>query len=177
MVLEVGGLGFKISTDSRTLRGISKTSGEIKLFCYVYIREDQLELYGFRGEEILRLFEMLITVAGIGPKTALGILEVDTVPNIMAAIIERRAELLTRTSGIGRKTAERIILELHSKIKLPKAGALTKKMDIDREVEEALTGLGYNRGEVRKALEVVPESEKTLEERLKFALKTLSRAK
>ena len=62
-------------------------------------------------------------------------------------------------------------------VKLPKAGALTKKMDIDREVEEALTGLGYNRGEVRKALEVVPESEKTLEERLKFALKTLSRAK
>lgn len=177
VVVEIGGLGLKISTDARTLREISKTGDKVKLFCYLYVREDQLELYGFKEEETLRLFEMLNTVAGIGPKTALGILDVDTVPNIMAAIIERRAELLTRTSGIGRKTAERIILELHGKIKLPKTKALTEKMDIDREVEEALTGLGYARTEVRKAVEAVPETEKTLEERLKFALKTLSRAK
>lgn len=177
VVVEIGGLGLKISTDARTLRGISKTGDKVRLFCYLYVREDQLELYGFKEEETLRLFEMLNTVAGIGPKTALGILDVDTVSNIMAAIIERRAELLTRTSGIGRKTAERIILELHGKIKLPKAKALTEKMDIDREVEEALTGLGYARAEVRKAVEAVPETEKTLEERLKFALKTLSRAK
>jgi Holliday junction DNA helicase RuvA len=176
-VIEVGGVGFKIFTDNRTLGSISKAGGEIKLFCYVYIRDEQLELYGFREEETLRLFEMLNTVAGIGPKTALGILDVDTVPNIMAAIIERRAEFLTRTSGIGRKTAERIILELHNKIKLPRAKALTEKMEIDREVEEALVGLGYSRNEVRKAVEVVPESEKTLEERLKFALKSLGRAK
>jgi len=177
VVVEIGGLGLKISTDARTLREISKTGDKVRLFCYLYVREDQLELYGFKEEETLRLFEMLNTVAGIGPKTALGILDVDTVSNIMAAIIERRAELLTRTSGIGRKTAERIILELHGKIKLPKAKALTEKMDIDREVEEALTGLGYARVEVRKAVEAVPETEKTLEERLKFALKTLSRAK
>ncbi|MBI4033957.1 MAG: Holliday junction branch migration protein RuvA [Candidatus Brennerbacteria bacterium] len=177
LVLEVGGVGFKVSTVSRTLRDAAKSAGEVKLFCYPYIREEQLELYGFREEEALRLFEMLNTVAGIGPKTALGILEVDTVPNIMAAIIGRRAELLTRTSGIGRKTAERIILELQSRIKLPKAKALTEKMDIDREVEEALIGLGYGRGDVREAVRLVPESEKTLEERLKFALKSLSRAK
>ena len=177
VVIEVGGVGFRVSTDSRTLRNIAGAEGEVKLFCYTYFREDRLELYGFNEEETLRLFEMLITVSGIGPKTALGILDVDTVPNIMAAIIEKRVELLTRTSGIGRKTAERIILELHSKIKLPKAKMLTEKMDVDREIEEALAGLGYGRTDIRRAIEAVPESEKTLEERLKFALKSLGRRK
>ena len=177
VVIEVGGVGFRVSTDSRTLRNIAGAEGEVKLFCYTYFREDRLELYGFNEEETLRLFEMLITVSGIGPKTALGILDVDTVPNIMAAIIEKRVELLTRTSGIGRKTAERIILELHSKIKLPKAKMLTEKMDVDREIEEALAGLGYGRTDIRRVIEAVPESEKTLEERLKFALKSLGRRK
>ncbi|MFH0712405.1 MAG: Holliday junction branch migration protein RuvA [Candidatus Jorgensenbacteria bacterium] len=177
VVIEVGGVGFKVSTDSRTLREIAGTNEEVKLFCYTYFRDDRLELYGFKEEETLRLFEMLNTVGGIGPKTALGILDVDTIPNIMAAIIEKRAELLTRTSGIGRKTAERIILELHGKIKLPKAKMLTEKMDIDREIEEALAGLGYGRGDIRRAIEAVPESEKTLEERLKYALKSLGRRK
>ncbi len=177
VVIEVGGVGFRVSTDSRTLRNIAGAEGEVKFFCHTYFREDRLELYGFNEEETLRLFEMLITVSGIGPKTALGILDVDTIPNIMAAIIEKRAELLTRTSGIGRKTADRIILELHSKIKLPKAKLLTEKMDVDREIEEALAGLGYGRTDIRRAIEAVPESEKTLEERLKFALKSLGRRK
>jgi holliday junction DNA helicase RuvA len=177
VILETGGVGFKVFTDNRALKDISKNKDKVKLFCYAYIRDERFELYGFLNEEALRLFEMLNTVAGIGPKTALGILETDTVSNIMAAIIERRAELLTRTSGIGRKTAERIILELHNKVKLPRAKALTQKMDIDKEVEEALVGLGYGRGEVRKAVDAVPESQKSLEERLKFALKSLSRAK
>ncbi len=177
VVIEVGGVGFKVSTDGRTLRGLSGTENNVKFFCYTYFRDDRLELYGFREEETLRLFEMLNTVGGIGPKSALGILDVDTVPNIMAAIIEKRAELLTHTSGIGRKTAERIILELHSKIDLPKAKMLTEKMDIDREIEEALAGLGYGRSEIRRAVEAVPETEKTLEARLKFALKSLGRRK
>lgn len=178
VVLEVGGIGFKVFTNNRTLKEISKIRKEIKLFCYVYGREERIELYGFQEEQTLKLFEMLNTVAGIGPKTALGILNTDTVSNIMAAIIERRAELLTRTSGIGRKTAERIILELHSKARLPKAKALTEKMDIDQEVEEALVGLGYGRSEVRRAIETIShEEEKTLEGRLRLALKSLSRAK
>ena len=176
LVIECGGVGLKAFTNKETLRKLKSGSG-VKLFCFLYIRDDQLELYGFLEEQALKLFEMLNSVAGVGPKTALGVLDVDTVPNIMAAIIERRADFLTRTSGIGRKTAERIILELKSKVKLSGAGRLTEKMDIDMEVEEALTGLGYSRGEVRRVLSELGEETKTLEERLRQALRVLGRAK
>ncbi len=177
VVVETGGVGFKISSDSRTLRKLSKAEGAVKLFCYPYFREERFELYGFLEEETLRLFELLNTVAGIGPKTALGILDIAPVANIMAAIIEKKADFLTQSSGIGRKTAERIILELHSKIKLPKAKVLAEKIDIDREIEEVLVGLGYARNEVKRVVEAVPAEAKTLEERLRAALRTLSRVK
>ena len=177
LVLENAGFGFKVFTNSEILSKLEKNAGEITLFCFLYVREESFELYGFLEEEALKLFEMLNSVAGIGPKTALGILDIDRIENIMAAIIERRAELLTRSSGIGQKTAERIILELHSKIKLPKAGAFTRIMDINMEVEEALIGLGYPRLQVRRALSELPPESKSLEERLRQALKLLSRTK
>lgn len=180
LVVEVGGptggLGFKVFTNSEILSKFPQNS-LIKLFCFLYIRDDRIELYGFLEEQALKLFEMLNAVAGIGPKTALGILDIDTVPNLMAAIIEKRAELLSRTSGIGRKTAERIILELHSKIKLSEAKTLTEKMDIDIEVEEALTSLGYSRSQVKRALSETGGEAKTLEEKLKQALRSLGRSR
>lgn len=181
LVVEVGSspagsLGFKVFTNNETLSKLPQDS-EVKLFCFLYIRNDQMELYGFLEEQALKLFEMLNAVAGVGPKTALGVLDVDTVPNLMAAIIEKRTELLSRTSGIGKRTAERIILELHSKIKLPEAKTLTEKMDIDVEAEEALMSLGYSRNQVRRALSEVGSHAKTLEEKLKQALGSLGRAK
>ncbi|MCP6720093.1 MAG: Holliday junction branch migration protein RuvA [Patescibacteria group bacterium] len=180
LVVEVGsltgGLGFKVFTNNETLSKLPQDS-LVELFCFLYIRDDQMELYGFLEEQALKLFEMLNAVVGIGPKTALGILDVDTVPNLMAAIIEKRTELLSRTSGIGRKTAERIILELHSKIKLPEAKTLTEKMDVDIEVEEALTSLGYSRSQVKRVLSEAGGEAKTLEERLKQALRLLGRSK
>lgn len=177
VVLEWNGVGFKILTNSETLRRLPKSSEEIIFFCFLYMRDEALELYGFLEEEALGLFELLNTVAGVGPKTALAILDVDGVENIMAAIIEKRFELLTRTSGIGRKTAERIILELHSKIKLPGAKTLTETMDLNLEIEEALVGLGYGRGQVKRALNEVSPEIKNLEERLRATLKILSQRK
>jgi Holliday junction DNA helicase RuvA len=175
-VLDVGGVGFKVFSNQDSLAKV--VEGEsAKIFCFLYVREDQLELYGFAEEQALKLFEMLNTVSGIGPKTALGILDTDSVPNIMAAILEKKVEFLTRTSGIGRKTAERIILELHNKIKLPESKALTEKMSLDIEVEEALAGLGYRRADIKKALAGVGPEAKTLEERLRKTLKILSQAK
>lgn len=173
IVLENGGFGFKVLTSRETLSRLPKLGEQVKCFCFLYNREDSFELYGFLEEEALKLFEMLNTVAGVGPKTALGILDIDKVENIMAAIIEKRAELLTRTSGIGKKTAERIILELHSKINLPRAKALTETMDLNLEVEEALVGLGYPRHRVKKVLSELGGGIKTLEERLKATLKIL----
>ncbi len=177
IVLENGGIGFKIFTSRETLNRLPKFGEETKFFCFLYVREETFELYGFLEEEAVKLFELLNTVAGIGPKTALGILDIDKVENIMAAIIEKRTELLTRTSGIGKKTAERVILELQSKIKLPKAKTLAEAMDINLEVEEALVGLGYSRSQVKKALGELGGEAKTLEDRLRAALRILSQRK
>ncbi len=177
VVLENAGFGFKVLVSREVLNRLPNLGEEVNFFCFLYNREDGFELYGFLEEEALGLFELLKTVAGIGPKTALGILDIDKVENLMAAILEKRAELLTRTSGIGKKTAERIILELNGKIKSPKAKTLTEAMDLNLEVEEALVGLGYGRYQVRKALEEVSPEIKTLEERLRTALKILGQKK
>lgn len=176
-VLEVGGVGFKVFANHETLRKLTSLNSEMKIFCFLYVREGALELYGFLEEGALKLFEMLNSVAGIGPKTALSILDLGKVENIMAAILEKRAELLTRASGIGRKTAERVILELQNRIKLPESKTLTKAMDVNFEVEEALVGLGYLRSHVKQVLVEMDPKLKTLEERLRQALKELGRSK
>lgn len=182
-VLECGGIGFKVNTNRQTLArlpaeismkaGSPALNAPLTIFCFLYVREDKLDLYGFLDEQTLKFFEMLNDVSGIGPKTALNVLDLDTVERVMAAIVEKRTELIARASGIGRKTAERVILELHSKIVLPKTGTLVEAMDINREVEEALVGLGYQRSVVRNVLENVGPEYKTIEERLKRALKAL----
>lgn len=176
-VLQAGSFGCRVFTNSNTLAALPPRGTDVKIFTFLYIREEQLELYGFLEEGALKLFEMLNSVAGVGPKTALGVLDVESVPNIMAAIIEKRADVLTHASGIGRKTAERIILELHTKIKLPEAHALTKTMDVNLEVEEALVGLGYSRAQVKKALGELKGEPKSVEERLRDALKVLGRGR
>jgi len=175
-VLEVHGVGFKVWANHQTILSLPKDT-EAKIFCFLYVRDEQMELYGFREEQALKLFEMLNSVAGVGPKTALSVLDLDSPSNIIAAIIERRGELLTRTAGIGKKTAERIILELHNRLKLPETKALTEKMGIDIEVEEALVGLGYQRYRVKAAIKEVAASAISLEDRLRSALKILSKIK
>ena len=177
LVLGVGGIGFKVYTNKQTLAGLPQTGEPLSLFCFTYIREDASDLYGFREEGALKLFELLNAVSGIGPKTALAILDLDTVPNIMAAIIEKRVDLISRAPGIGEKTAGRIVLELQNRIKMPKANALSAAMGVNAEVEEALVGLGYNRSDVRKVLGEVGAEKKTLEERLREALKIMGRRK
>ncbi|MEK7629991.1 MAG: Holliday junction branch migration protein RuvA [Patescibacteria group bacterium] len=174
-ILENNGIGYKILTNGETLRKLGNPGTSIKCFCFLYVREDALELFGFLEEEALKLFEILNAVAGVGPKTALGILDIDTVPNILAAIIEKRADILTHASGIGQKTADRIILELQSKIKMPATGHLTKQMDIDFELEEILVNLGYQRNRSRQTIQALGKEAKTIEERLRLALKSLSR--
>ncbi len=175
LVLGVGGIGFKVFTNKQALASLPPAGGPISLFCYLHVREDLLELYGFREEGALKLFELLNAVSGIGPKTALSILDLDTVPNIMAAIIEKRADLLSRAPGIGEKTAGRIVLELQNRIKMPKASTLSQAMGVNAEVEEALVGLGYNRSDVRKVLGDISPEKKTLEEKLREALKIMGR--
>lgn len=174
-VLETGDFGFKIFTHRRTLEKLPPAGGSAKLFLYLYIREDEMELYGFLTPQERVFFEMLNSVAGVGPKSALAIMEIAELKNLAAAIKEGRADLLTRASGIGRKTAERIILELRNKVEVERSEAVVKKMERDRDLLEMLVGLGYPRDDAKRALEKVPEKSQHLEERLKEALKILSR--
>ena len=175
-IIENNGIGFKIFLTSDAIRKLPDNNSPVKLFCYLYIREETgLELYGFLKEEDLNFFGLLNSISGIGPKTALNILAIDRLENIMAAIIENRPDLLTRASGIGQKTAERVILELKSKIKLKTAKTLTQKLDLDTEVEEALVGLGYSRRQVRESLNNIPADIKKIEDRIREALRHLGR--
>lgn len=174
-ILENGGIGFRVLTNQQTLGDLPTVGQTVRIFCYLYIRETQFELYGFLTEEAMKFFELLNTVSGIGPKTALGILDAGPVANLMASVAENKIEFLTRSSGIGQKTAERIILELRNKIKLPKTSqGLTDAMAIDDEVEGALVGLGYGRNEAKQLIKQAPPSDKTktdFAQRLKQVLK------
>lgn len=183
-VISCGGVGYKVFAGRKTLAGLPNPGAEVTLYTHLSVKEDALDLFGFPDGQALKLFELLLSVSGVGPKTALGILDLDTVPNIQAAILERRTDLLARASGIGKKTAERIVLELQSRVALVGAMERTKSMDVNLEVEEALVMLGYQRAEARRAIEglgpadpdrAVGAGGTSTEMRLKEALKALSR--
>ncbi|MBM3256857.1 MAG: Holliday junction branch migration protein RuvA [Candidatus Liptonbacteria bacterium] len=173
-VVDVGGVGFLVATNERTLKALPRVGTEVKLFTHLHVREDALDLYGFMSEEELFFFNLLNSVGGVGPKSALSILDVAALKEIEAAIIEERPDLLTRASGIGRKTAERIILELKTKVKARGSGATVRQMDTNADLEETLISLGYRREEAREAIEKTKTSSEDLSIRLKEALKVLS---
>ena len=166
-------MGFKIFTNAETMRKLPISGSVVKVFCFLYIREDRLDLYGFLNEPTLKLFEMLISVSGVGPKTGLLLLDLDAPENIMAAILEKKTELLTRVSGIGQRTAERIILELSGKIKMPQSQKMAKNMGIRAEAEEALIGLGYQRSAVKKVLDEMDTKTDKIEEVVREALRKI----
>ena len=173
-VLDVGGLGLKIFMHDRGLHALGVVGDTAHLFCHLQVKEDALDLYGFLDEHELRFFELLISVSGVGPRSALSILHVADLGQLAAAIKEGRPDVLTRASGIGRKTAERVIVELRSKVKSEQSAETVKKMETDSDLVEVLTNLGYRREEARVALGKVDEKIVDLEARLKMALKILA---
>lgn len=175
VVIEVAGVGLKLSTHKRGISSLPSIGTEVKLFSHLHVREDILDLYGFLSEEELRFFELLISVSGVGPKSALSILEISELKELAAAIQENRPDLLTRASGIGRKTAERIILDLKGKVKSEMSGEAVKRMESDADIVETLTNLGYRREDAKAALQKVEKEVTGLELRLKSALKILGK--
>lgn len=174
-VIEAAGLGLKIFMSTRALERLPAAGDNLKIFSHLHVREDSLELYGFLSAEELMFFELLISVSGVGPKSAMAILNIADIKELAAAIKENRPDLLTRASGIGRKTAERIVLELKSRVESPLAGLTVQKMESDVDLVETLVGLGYKRQEAKDALAKVDEKIVGLEERLKAALKILGK--
>jgi len=175
LVVEVGGFGVKLFASAETLKRLPATGQDAKLYSYLYVREGILDLYGFASAEELDFFELLISVSGVGPKSALSILDVAPLEELSAAIKEDRPDLLTRASGIGRKTAERVIVELKTKVQSAKSGAVVEKMETDADLLEALASLGYRRDEARVALGKVDATVTGTENRLKAALKILGK--
>lgn len=173
-VIEVGGLGLKVLTNQRVLEGMLDEGRETRLHCHLHVAEKALDLYGFRSEDELELFEQLITVSGVGPKSALAIMEVADLERLTAAIQEGRADLLASAVGVGKKTAARVVLELRGKVQASSESEGTvRTMEADNDLVGALSSLGYNKETAKAALAKVPPEVLGLEARLKAALKIL----
>jgi len=175
VILKGGGIGFKIFVLPET----GAKEKQIGLFTHLVVREDALALFGFISYEELELFETLISVSGIGPKAGMGILSLADPATVKTAIAREDASILTRVSGIGKKTAERVILELKNKFTLSdiaEKGSKEKQKEIlnQQDAIEALVGLGYGQSEARKSLEKLPK-DISLEEKIRLALKNLGK--
>jgi Holliday junction DNA helicase RuvA len=179
IIIENNGLGYKVFTSGTTLAGMPALNESTLLYLQQIVREDFIGLYGFLTKDELHMFNMLLSVSGVGAKASLSLLSISSVANLKYAIITGDEKTLTRAPGIGKKTAQRIILELGDKFKkeelIPEG--LTTKEDIAlhknmSEALEALIALGYSEKEAEKALKKVSQ-EDTIENIIKNSLKYL----
>jgi len=175
VIVEVGGLGFKVHTPTPFLRQEARVGHEVSLFTHLHLREDDVSLYGFESEEELALFRLLLSVSGVGPKLALAILSTIPPNSFRTAVAQGDLELLSQVPGIGKRTAEKIVLYLKDKVgveRLVPAAALSPK---DREAVEALTALGYSLSEAREAAGALSGEEMSLEDKVMAAIRYLIR--
>jgi len=169
-IIETNGVGYKVWLAEDNLSQIKKDQ-DILVWTHTHVREDSLDLYGFLNHEELEFFELLINVSGIGPKGALTILGVASIETLRRAIITNDIPYLTKISGIGKKTAEKMIIELRDKVgTLEQGGTLQEELD----ALEALKALGYSQNEAREALKGL-SPEFTTNQKIKEALKVLAK--
>ncbi len=193
VVIDVGGLGYKIYMSSIGMEKLGSIGEQVKVYTYYRVREDDVSIYGFNSNEELRMFELLLSVSGVGAKTALSMLAVCTPSEFVLAIVSEDINVLTSIPGIGPKSAKRIILELKDKIKkeeqIQELTRASKGIQISTKVQEAiqkdnviseavaaLQVLGYNRKEIEKAFETIIDKENmTTEDLIKRGLVILSK--
>jgi len=173
VVLDVNDVGYKIFMTAYSLGKIAG-SDNVEIFIHTHVREDVLALYGFMSLEELEMFELLISVSGIGPKAGLGILTIADPKTIKTAIANDDASILTRVSGVGKKTAERVILELQNKVSEMPSGE-KGEISSDGDVLEALVSMGYSISEARDALKSIPREIIDVSEKIKMALKNIGK--
>ncbi|MCD8050295.1 MAG: Holliday junction branch migration protein RuvA [Clostridiales bacterium] len=180
-VIDCGGVGYACKTTNYTLGTIQKGE-QAKLFTYLSVKEDAVDLYGFSTQEELNLFQLLLSVSGVGPKAALSILSSSTPSNLALSIITGDVKTLTAAQGVGKKIAQRIVLELKDKLAkeqgvsfentspLPSASGTLIPEDKAGEAGAALAVLGYSQSEINKALKGIDMASLTLEDVIKQAL-------
>jgi Holliday junction DNA helicase RuvA len=180
-VMEVNGLGFKIYANATTLGKLDSAKDAVKVYTHLYVREDVMTLFGFLSDEELRLFEQLINVSGIGPKAGLAILSAMTPAQFAMSLLTNDINNLVKVPGIGKKTAQRLILELKDKIRQRDIAPpldMPELADNNRsEALSALMTLGYTAQEAEKAIAHVYKEDYDTETLLKLALSELSSIK
>ena len=195
VVIDVGGLGYKVFMSGTAMDQLGDIGSQVKVYTYYRVREDDISIYGFNTNEELRMFELLLSVSGVGAKTALAMLAVCTPSEFVLAIVSEDINVLTSIPGIGPKSAKRIILELKDKIKkeqqiqeLTSASKNSKTIsetnvkvkqliEDDNKVQEAIAALqvlGYNKKEIEKAFMKIEKAGLTTEELIKKGLAILA---
>ncbi|MBI2023293.1 Holliday junction branch migration protein RuvA [Candidatus Giovannonibacteria bacterium] len=169
IILDVGGVGYKVFTNS-SAKGLELKS-KVKLWTHLNVKEDALDLYGFANKSELEFFELLISISGIGPKSALGVLALAPVDILKRAIGAGDTSYLTKVSGIGRKMSEKIVLELKDKMGYGKVSDGGEGLKEDADILDALLSLGYTQRDAREMIQKIPAEILGREKRLKEALK------
>jgi len=181
IVVDINGLGYKIFMSQSNIESIGEINDIVKVFTYVKVREDDISIYGFKTQEELRMFELLIGVSGVGAKSALVMLSCIEPSEFAIAVISNNIKLLTQVPGIGTKSAQRIILELKDKLKAEQSeldeekleNAKLKSSKTNENVQEAISGLmvlGYSRKDIEKAFTHLIVDELSVEELIKKGL-------
>lgn len=172
IVVRVGGVGLDIAVPTTVLNKLGPIGQPVELATYLVVRDDSLTLYGFASEEEKAVFELLLGVPGIGPRLALAVLNVLSPGALADAIQHDEPEIIARVPGLGKKTAQKIVLELKGKL-VPEGvpASLAAVSTLDTEVIEALTAMGFSLVEAQAALQSIPrDAPEDLEERVRLAL-------
>lgn len=181
VVVENNGIGYKIYMSSKSIGTIGNIGEQVKVHIHYHVREDDISLYGFNSEEELRMFEILINVSGVGVKSALTMLSDITPSSFALAVINDDVTRLTKVPGVGKKTAQRLILELKDKLKSEDIASEEieveekKNNNTNNDAVVALQVLGYSKKEAETVLEKIDTNGLSIEETIKQALKYLGR--
>jgi Holliday junction DNA helicase RuvA len=183
VVVDVAGVGYQVFVPAISLNKLPANGSHVSLQTYLHVREGVMQLYGFTSAEEKDLFEKFISIPGIGPKLALSILSVFSVPSFKKAVLASDVDAITAIPGIGKKGAQRVILELREKLAVPEfegavpTGSGDEVRMVYSEAKHALIGLGYTSAEATKALDGFPATDDEtpkVEDLLKYALKNLA---
>ena len=173
--IDVGGVGYRLLCSTRTLSALPAEDEPVKLFTHTHVREDVLALFGFHSEAEQRIFELLIGVSGVGPKVALAVCSAFSPEDLRRALITDDVPGISSVPGIGKKTAQRIVLDLKEKMSLPDLEIVGTGPETVSRARSALENLGYSAGEVRAALnELTVTDDDRVEDVVRNALKALA---
>jgi Holliday junction DNA helicase RuvA len=173
VVLDVNGIGYEVAVTPRALADLPGTGEEAVLHTHLHVREDQLALYGFATEERRDLFRLLLGLSGVGPKVALAVLATMEPEELRRAVAAEDADALVAVPGIGKRTSQKLMLELRSRLDLLETDVVSKG-GATSDVREALSGLGYGADEIREAMRELP-GDLPVEELLRLSLQELGK--